>query len=121
MCSGASGDTRGRSTVWNKFALDEDGAVREFVHHVPELAYWEPARVRRWQRKFGLGTGAGTHAHRVRTHPHPLAGVLQCESCGQEMNGAGKDTYACPASGTGGTRRGGQVCERPQWMATASP
>jgi DNA invertase Pin-like site-specific DNA recombinase len=110
---GRFGDTRGRSTVWNKFAIDQDGSYREFVHHVPELAYWEPARMRRWQRKFGRGTGSRT---RQRLHPHPLAGVVQCNSCGQRMTGSGKDTYACPASNTGGTRKDGQVCQQPQWL-----
>jgi hypothetical protein len=48
---GRFGVTRGRSPAWNKFALDDDGAVREFVHHIPELAYWEPAA-------YGAGSGS---------------------------------------------------------------
>jgi resolvase-like protein/recombinase len=106
-------DTRGRSTVWNKFALDDNGEYREFVHHVPELAYWEPARVRRWQRKFSQGAGIFS---RRRKYPHPLLGVLQCSNCHQRMTGSGEDTYMCPASNTGGPRRDGPMCEQPQWL-----
>jgi hypothetical protein len=106
-------ETRGRSTVWNKFALGENGEYREFVHHVPELAYWEPARVRRWQRRFSQGAGIYT---RRRKYPHPLLGVLQCSNCHQRMTGSGKDTYVCPASNTGGPRRDGPMCEQPQWL-----
>jgi len=109
---GRFAESRGRSTVWGKFALDQDGNYQEFVHHVPELAYWEPARMRRWQRKFG----GGTTGRKVRKYPHPLAGVLNCASCGQQMIGAGEDTYACPANGTGGTYRDGGVCGDPQWQ-----
>ncbi len=105
---------RRRSTVWNKFAVDEDGAIREFVHHVPELACWEPARVRRWQRKFSQRNGPRT---RNRSYPHPLAGVLVCNSCGQQMTGAGKDKYSCSSSNHGGARKNGPMCERPQWLS----
>jgi DNA invertase Pin-like site-specific DNA recombinase len=112
---GRFGDTRERSTVWQKFAVDEDGALRDFVHHVPDLAYWEPARVRRWQRKFSQRTGPHS---RHRSHPHPLAGVLVCNSCGQQMTGAGRDKYACSSSNHGGASKGGEVCRDPQFMVT---
>ena len=42
-----------RSTVWDKFAVDPiTNEHKTFIQHVPELAYWDAARVRRWRRKF---------------------------------------------------------------------
>jgi hypothetical protein len=102
--------TRERSTVWDKFALDEDGQPKDFEQHVPELGYWEAARVRQWRRKFDKPSNT-----RVMKsgYQHPLTGVLECENCGSRMIGYGKGTYACSARGVGrGTD--GRVCDHPQ-------
>jgi len=102
--------TRERSTVWDKFALDEDGQPKDFEQYVPELAYWEAARVRQWRRKFDKPSNT-----RVMKsgYQHSLAGMLECENCGSRMIGYGKGTYACSARGVGrGTD--GRVCDHPQ-------
>jgi hypothetical protein len=106
-------EQRGRSVVWGKFAGDNDGGYRDFVLDVPELAYWEPARVRRWQRKF---IRRGEIHPRLRRFPHPLSGILHCVNCGDPMIGGGEDVYVCRASNSGGTLASGRVCLRPQWL-----
>lgn len=106
-------EKRGRSTVWSKLAIGQDGEIRDFTHHVPELAYWEPARVRGWQRKFNRPENVRT---RFRVHPHPLAGVLACVNCGQPMIGAGKGAYACRTTNAG-KAPDGTVCPRAQWLS----
>lgn len=96
-----------RSTVWDKYALDPlTQQPKTFLQHVPELAYWEPARVRRWRRKFDKPMLARTTKSGYR---HPLAGVLECVGCGSHMIGHGRGTYACSAVGSG-KGRGGLAC-----------
>jgi hypothetical protein len=102
--------TKERSTVWDKFAVDEDGQIKDFERHHPELGYWPAAKVRAWRRKFSKPSNT-----RVMNsgHQHPLAGVLECESCGSRMIGYGEGTYCCSARGVGrGTD--GRHCDRPQ-------
>jgi hypothetical protein len=103
-----------RSIVWHRFATDpQTGLPKDFLHHVPELAYWSSAQVRRWRSKFD-------HPGSVRTvetrHPHPLSGVLECHSCGQPMVARGHRTYACSAMGTLRGRKG-VLCSAPQALS----
>jgi len=102
--------TKERSTVWDKFALDEDGQPKDFEQHAPELAYWDAARVRRWRRKFNKPSNT-----RVMNNgnQHPLAGVLECSNCGSRMISYGVGTYACSARGVG-RATDGRTCEHPQ-------
>jgi len=94
------------STVWEKFALDtKTGQPKEFIHHRPELAYWEAGRVRRWQRKFRDPSRARIRGDALRS-PHPLLGVLECAACGNPMIGYGRGSYACGAISSGRGRKG---------------
>jgi hypothetical protein len=110
-----------RSIVWHRFATDpQTGQPKDFRQHVPELAYWTSAQVRRWRLKFD-------HPGSVRTvetrHPHPLSGVLECNGCGHPMIARGERTYACSALGTlarsGHTHaaRKSVVCAAPQALS----
>jgi DNA invertase Pin-like site-specific DNA recombinase len=102
--------TRQRSTVWDKFALDASGAPRDFEQFRPDLAYWDPARVRRWRRKFDKPANTRTMKS---GNKQALPGVLECETCGSRMIGFGAGTYACSAKGVGrGTD--GRPCTAPQ-------
>jgi DNA invertase Pin-like site-specific DNA recombinase len=102
-----------RSTVWDKFALDPaTNEPKTFLQHVPELAYWDAARVRRWRRKFDKPMLARTMKGGYR---HPLAGVLECLGCGSRMIGHGRGHYACSAIGSG-KGRGGLACAAPQLL-----
>jgi hypothetical protein len=96
--------------VWDKFGLDADGAPRDFEQFRPDLAYWEPARVRRWRRKFDRPSNTRVMKTGNR---QLLPGVLQCATCGSHMIGFGAGTYACSAKGVGrGTD--GRTCPAPQ-------
>jgi hypothetical protein len=107
-------DAKHRSTVWDKFALDPiTKKPKDFLQHRPELAYWEPAQVRRWQRKFAKPANA--RVMRGLKSRHPLLGVLDCVSCGNRMIGHGLGTYACSAVGTGRGRKG-FACLVPQLL-----
>jgi len=105
-----------RSTVWDKFALDpETQQPRTFLRHVPELAYWDAARVRRWRRKFDKPA----LAHVMKSgRKQALAGVLDCVTCGSRMIGHGPGHYACSAIGSG-KGRGGLACPNPQIVTEA--
>jgi hypothetical protein len=86
-----------RSMVWHKFATDaQTGQPKDFRQHVPELAYWTPAKVRRWRDKFENGIMRTVETR----YPHPLSGVIDCISCGQAMVARGPKHYACTALGT---------------------
>lgn len=103
------------STVWEKFALDPaTGQTKEFVHHRPELTYWDAARVRRWQRKFA--EPANARIMRGLRSQHALLGVLECLGCGQRMIAHGSRIYACSAIGSGRGRKG-IACTAPQLLA----
>jgi DNA invertase Pin-like site-specific DNA recombinase len=99
-----------RSTVWDRFAMDETGQPKTFLQHVPKLAYWDAARVRRWRRKFDKPAMARMMKSGRR---QALAGVLECSSCGSRMIGHGPGNYACSAVGSG-KGRGAIVCTAPQ-------
>jgi len=99
-----------RSTVWDKFGLDSDGRAKDFEQYVPELAYWDAARVRMWRRKFDRPAQARTMKGGYK---HPLAGVLECINCGSRMIGHGPGHYACSALGSG-KGRGAVACSQPQ-------
>lgn len=104
---------RERSTVWDRFALDPvTNEPKTFLQHCPELAYWEPARVRLWRRKFDKPELSRTMKSGYR---HALAGVLECATCGSRMIGHGPGTYACSAVGSG-KGRGGLACSDPQML-----
>jgi hypothetical protein len=106
-----------RSTVWDKFALDPStNEPKTFLQHVPDLAYWDAARVRRWRRKFDKPMLARTMKSGYR---HPLAGVLECLGCGSRMIGHGRGHYACSAMGSG-KGRGGLACATPQLLTEAA-
>jgi hypothetical protein len=100
-----------RSTVWDRFAMDpETGQPKTFLQHVPELAYWDAARVRRWRRKFDKPALARVMKSGRR---QALAGVLECSACGSRMIGHGTGHYACSAVGSG-KGRGALACTEPQ-------
>lgn len=106
------GGRKQRSTVWDRFGMDDQGNPKDFTQHRPDLAWWDPATVRRWQKKFGKPSNA-----RVRKDGHQaaLAGVLECSTCSTPMIAHGSGTYACPAVGTGRGPKG-VVCEAPQMI-----
>jgi hypothetical protein len=102
--------TKERSTVWDKFALDEDGQPKDFEQHVPELAYWDAVKVRRWRRKFNKPSNTRMMKNGKQ---HPLAGMLECVNCGARMISYGVGSYACSARGAG-RATDGRVCSHPQ-------
>lgn len=100
-----------RSTVWHRYATDPlTGQPKDFRQHVPELAYWSSADVRRWRAKFDH---PGKPRLMETRHPHPLSGVLECLSCGQAMVARGPLHYACTAMGTL-RGRSSVLCANPQ-------
>jgi DNA invertase Pin-like site-specific DNA recombinase len=102
-----------RSTVWDKYAMDpETNLPKKFLHYVPELVYWDAARVRRWRRKFDKPMLARTMKSGYR---HPLSGMLECVGCGSRMIGHGREHYACSAIGSG-KGRGGVACTTQQLL-----
>jgi DNA invertase Pin-like site-specific DNA recombinase len=102
-----------RSTVWDRYAIDPStNQPKTFLQHVPELAYWSVARVRRWRQKFDKPMLSRTMKSGYR---HPLAGMLECVTCGERMNGHGPGNYACSALGSG-RGRGGIACSAPQLL-----
>jgi DNA invertase Pin-like site-specific DNA recombinase len=64
---GRFGDTRGRSTVCQKFASAKMAPCASSSIMPLELAYWEPARVRRWQREFRQRSGQVYGVGRIHT------------------------------------------------------
>jgi hypothetical protein len=59
----------------------------------PELAWYDEARQRAWQRKYAQ-SGAGPK-RRTREYERGLRGVLLCNACGRPMVAAGETGYAC--------------------------
>lgn len=67
-----------------------DGPIE---HLLPELAWYDEARVARWQQKFA--SKKGTIRIRPNGWPRPLLGVLLCRLCRHPMLSAGMRGYGC--------------------------
>lgn len=99
----------GRTCDKSNAIWDEDSRrerLDEFVHQVPELAYWTREQAKTWLAKFQAVKGTDRPRPRMRKYEHPLLGLLACPTCGRTMVGHGRQGYVCPGWQ-------GQLCAKP--------